>query len=200
MPLVVGTLDIKTAFETMRHGHVSRILLNKGLHPNLVRAMLREMSILFCSMVLPGMLASDSFPLEVGGKQGGVETLELFNCMVEFVLEPLVPSWRSRNFGILFDARCPPLTHLIWADNFILFASSVQQFQTMAQELTTALAEIEFRWKPASMECMVCGSLIDELVQTPLITEPGAETPLTFSLVSHLVLLGGFITARAETM
>eukprot|EP00959_Pyramimonas_sp_CCMP1952_P194057 4058083-Pyramimonas_sp.AAC.1 len=70
----------------------------------------------------------------------------------------------------------------------------------MAQELTTALAEIEFRWKPASMECMVCGSLIDELVQTPLITEPGAETPLTFSLVSHLVLLGGFITARAETM
>ena len=44
-------------------------------------------------------------------------------------------------------------------DNIILFASSVDQFVTVAQDVTDAIYSLGFRWKYESLECMLCGSL-----------------------------------------
>ena len=116
-------------------------LLDQGLHPDLARAVLREVSGIQCSIELDGAGRSEQFPLERGGKQGGVETPDVFNGMVQSLMAPVLASWAQRGFGFdLSDLgeESTVLTHLVWADNILLFATSEGQFATMALGLTHA--------------------------------------------------------------
>ena len=168
LPLVIGTADIATAFDAMQHESVQRALLERGAHPHLVRAFLQEVTGFSCCISLPGAGLSEEFAFELGGKQGGIETPDVFNVLMEHALEVLVARWVHRGYGFHVGKTCnhTPLTHLIWADNIILFAASLQQFREMARELTDALSEIGFSWKPSSLECMLCGSLAGTRVDT----------------------------------
>ena len=100
-----------------------------------------------CNIELPGAGRSEQFLLQRGGKQGGVETPEVFNILTEAALQPVVVSWRKRRLGFkLDDTSEPPLTHLFWADNVFLFAKSVHEFRIMAQELTDAVLRAGLTW------------------------------------------------------
>ena len=206
-PLVLGTADIATAFDTMEHASMQKALLGRGAHPDLVRAILREVSFMSGRISIQGAGMSNVFPFERGGKQGGVETPEVFNVMIEYALEPLVAHWEKKGFGFAFDDCERVLTHLIWADNIILFASSVKQFQIMAQELTDAICGIGFRWKPASLEYMLCGSLSGSklkpdvvVVERPVRSRPLAPHSVTFLIREQLIILGTLYDQRGNTM
>ena len=71
-----------------------------------------------CDIELPGAGHSECFPLEQGGKQGGVETPEVFNIMVEAALESTTLSWEQRGMGFHFPghAHDTPITHLVWSE------------------------------------------------------------------------------------
>ena len=43
-----------------------------------------------CTITILGAGKSEAFPLERGGKQGGVETPEVFNRMIEYALGSVV--------------------------------------------------------------------------------------------------------------
>jgi hypothetical protein len=150
-----------------------------------------------CRIHVPGAGHSESFPFERGGRQGGMETPEVFNIMIECLLEPLVASWRERRLRFVFDPEHPPFSHIVWADNIILLAGSTEDFATMAQELTAAIYGVGFRWKPASLECMMCGSLED--CEPAPIPEVFAEHPMTFAVVQHMVVLGILLGNRGDT-
>ena len=90
LPLILGSADIATAFDTMEHETLGQSLLGRGAHPDLARALLREVSCMTCRVNFPCAGQSEAFPLEHGGKQGGVETPEEFNIMTEHALEPIV--------------------------------------------------------------------------------------------------------------
>ena len=153
-------MDVATAFDTINHGDLTKALAQRGMRPNLVRALLREVSFMKCNTTLPGASPSDRFPMCCGGKQGGIETPEEFNVMIEFVLQPLVDRGRHERMGFCFgedDER--PLSHLIWADNVILIAKSPNEFNQMAQELTDAICSIGFQWKRSSLEAILCGPI-----------------------------------------
>ena len=200
LPPVVGTADIATAFDCMTHSSICKCLLRRGMHPQLVRAILREVSGMSGKVFLPGAGLSEPCPFQRGGKQGGVETPEVFNIMMEYALEPSVASWKSRSFGFAFgEVNDSPvrLTHLIWADNIILFATDVAQFETMAQDVTEAVYALGFSWKFNSMECMLCGPLS----VAPLSTVPQvfADGPRCFKVVHQMVILGVMYDTSAST-
>ena len=150
--LVIGTLDIQIAFDSIKHECLANALIQRGLHPTMVRALLREVSHMTCRITLPGTDPSDSFEMHVGGKQGGVETSELFNAMIEHALEPLVIAWKRDRLGFCFgESDDHPLSHLIWADNITLVAKSMPELQRMAQEITEEIYRIGFKWKHSSL-------------------------------------------------
>ena len=122
-PLVVAAADVLTAFDCMNHGSMEKSLLGRGCHPVMARALLREVSGMSCNIEINGAGISETFPLERGGKQGGIETPEVFNAMMEYALEPVFRSWLARGFRVAvseLDEGSPALTHLLWADNIIL--------------------------------------------------------------------------------
>ena len=48
---------------------------------------------------LPHVGQTARFPFEKGGKQGGVETPDMWRALVDFVMEPLVRAWQEQRVG-----------------------------------------------------------------------------------------------------
>ena len=59
LSLVIGALDVETAFDSMHHGSLEKSFIIRGCHPSLVRALLQEVSFMRCRMSLSGMLSSE---------------------------------------------------------------------------------------------------------------------------------------------
>ena len=97
--LLLGALDVAIAFDKIDHAVLAKSLQARGLHPQQVAVLLRELTGIEASLSILGADSSDPFPLEVGEKQGGAETPDEFNILVETALQPLVSSWSHRNFG-----------------------------------------------------------------------------------------------------
>ena len=203
LPLIIAVLDIKAAFDNIQHHHLASILRSRGVHPTLVQAILREISFMRCSISLPGTPQSDRFPLQAGGKQGGIETPDCFNTMVEYVLEPVLSQWRLKKIGFHFggDEGGYNLSHLIWADNFIILPKTPEEFLEMVRDMTEAISSLQLSWKPSSLECMLCGSLVDAGIDTTpfQLHTPQCRHPLPFAVADRLVILGACLSAQAET-
>ena len=131
------------------------------------------------NMVLPGMPASERFDIQRGGKQGGVETPEVFNAMIETLMSPLVRLWRDKGYGFKYGDYEDTLTHLVWADNIYLITRSLQEFQAMSQELTNAIYAHRFRGKASGLQILTAGPL-DRTSPEPLTIM--AEEPMQFKM------------------
>ena len=124
---------------------------------------LRELCGLKAVMTLPPAGTSNVFDYSKGGKQGAVETPEIWNAVIDYLLEPVILSWRERNFGFELDSGVH-ISHAIWCDNIILFASSSAMLRTMIENISDALGDPCLYWKPSSLEVLLCGgSTLDEL-------------------------------------
>ena len=96
--------------------------------------------------------------MEKGGKQGGVETPELFNIMMEVIFADVFEKWCRCKCGFaLNEEGTERLTHSIWADNIFILATSVEEFVSMTQDMTHAIVQFGFTWKSSSLECLWCG-------------------------------------------
>ena len=193
--LYVISADIATAFDDMKHPEMARSLLARGVHPRLVHAVMMEYMDLRARVKLADADPTDFFSYSKAGGQGGVETPEVFNIMMEALASPVVESWSQRGFGFTIDAT-NFVTHAVWADNWFLFAKSEEEARIMTDELTRAVYEKGFRWKPSSLEC-----LTGDHVTTPLSFEvqtPGGEQ-LCMEAVDNLVALGVFLDRSGST-
>ncbi|CAK0799693.1 unnamed protein product, partial [Prorocentrum cordatum] len=90
---------------------------------------------------LPGVGATEPFDYSKGGKQGGVETPEESNAVVDHALEPLVCSWAVRGMSFRLDLPegAQYFSHAVWADNGFLFASGPAMMQAMLAEVAAAV-------------------------------------------------------------
>ena len=136
---------------------IAMALASSGLHPELVCCLSGELSGLRANITIPGAGSTGRFPLERGGKQGGVETPDEFNILLQVILEPLVQSWSERGFGFVPEDNSTPVHHFVWAGNIYILGSSRVQFQTMCEELTTAIYGHGLRWKRTSLEYILAG-------------------------------------------
>eukprot|EP00973_Karenia_brevis_P038554 5319653-Karenia_brevis.AAC.1 len=124
-------MDIEIAFDSMDHDMLARSLQSRGLHPLLIRALVREIRFMEGDMAITGVAISQRFRFQRGGKQGGVETPAEFNVMVETLMQPVVASWKERGYGFKFREEDEALTHLVWADNIFIVAADLKQFSDM---------------------------------------------------------------------
>eukprot|EP00973_Karenia_brevis_P071131 9883609-Karenia_brevis.AAC.1 len=96
---------------------------------------------------LPLVGKSAAFDFTHGGKQGGIETPDEWRMMVDFILEPVVMAWDDKQFGFqLFDDEgCPELllSHVVYADNIILFSRDFNMMQAMVSDVYAAFGQFK---------------------------------------------------------
>ena len=109
-------------------------LAARGLQAGSVAILMRELTGVSAVLEIPSAGVTKMFPYTRGGKQGAVETPDVWNSLVEFCMEPLIPSWRARGFG--FHLEEEEYTHAVWADNIFLFSSRESDICIMTQELS----------------------------------------------------------------
>ena len=81
--LYVGGQDVRTAFDSMSHGSVEAALSGRGLNAHMIGNLMREISGFGAKTTLPNAASCPWFSFSKGGKQGGVETPDVFNMLIE---------------------------------------------------------------------------------------------------------------------
>eukprot|EP00959_Pyramimonas_sp_CCMP1952_P219080 4580527-Pyramimonas_sp.AAC.1 len=124
LPAAIGAQDIATALDSMPHHLIMECSLSRGVGKWDTALLMHELHQIRATITLP--LAGVSAPLEFqrGGKQGGVETPDEWNAMVESILELVVQKWESLGIGFVLPRddgspeRC--LSHAVWADSVVV--------------------------------------------------------------------------------
>ena len=95
----IGSLDVETAFEQMKHQFIAQALTARGIPAHYVAACMREMENHMITLEVP--TAGETTPTELtsGGVQGGVPKPFFFRCMTEASMEGTVKTWKARKWG-----------------------------------------------------------------------------------------------------
>ncbi|CAD6196600.1 unnamed protein product [Caenorhabditis auriculariae] len=113
-PLYLMFVDYKKAFESVEFGSLWTALSEFGVHSKIV-------------MTLKNIY--EEAEVSKGVRQGDTISPDLFNATLEHIFRRL--NWESYGFSV----NKTTLTHLRFADDVVLFASSAQKIQEMANEL-----------------------------------------------------------------
>ena len=155
----------------------------RGLRPRAIMNLMQELSGFRAKMSIPGDGETDIFEFSRGGKQGGVETPDEFNMLMDDAMDRLVWQWHIADFGFKLDDGSA-ITHLVWADNVWLVAESPATLQKMVEDLTQAVVSIGLIWKASSLQVMAGGSAAREAC--PLIAEVAGGTRLEYHQVMSM--------------
>lgn len=193
-PLVMAAQDIQWAFDSMVHGLLMNSLLRRGLPAHMVANLMRELLGFQAQIRLPNTGVRPPFRFDRGGKQGGVETPDQFNTLLEAIMEPVVVSWRERCLGLKIDEDSEErIAHLTWADNIFILAENNGQLKTM----TNAVYLHKLCWEPASLEVMAAGSLSGSNVTTSVQAADGQM--IRYKQVREMMVLGNLLDAVGST-
>ena len=196
--LYIGSQDVETAFDVADHGKEALALIESGLPLRAVAAFLKENVgiTLNCDVPMAGL--TDDIPLEKGFVQGRIDSPPRFRHFLDFVLKPVIIWWMEAGYGIKWGYKGERLlTHVVWADNVWIFASSHGMYQVMVDMLTWKLEAFGLRWKPRSLEYMAISKVPIPDNQTITInsmahSEDGiSEEVLSFFRKPHLDVLWG---------
>ena len=62
---------------------------------------------------------TDFFAYSKGGRQGGIETPEPFNLMMEATFADVVKDWKTKRYGFSLNDK-DFVSHAVWADNWLV--------------------------------------------------------------------------------
>ena len=86
----VGSYDIKTAFDTMRHHFMFNALLTRGAPESLAVSLVWELCDVKADAFVIGVAEAHGIDFNSGGRQGGTETTWCWKITIEYMLEELV--------------------------------------------------------------------------------------------------------------
>ena len=135
--ILILNADIQAAFDFMRPELVRKALRAALVHPRIIAAMMRENAFLIAHPEFQGVQLEEPILFNRCARQGGVESAYEWNCVVCLLLQDLVPAWLEKGWGVNIGGRLH--THVVWADNFWLLASSAESLQKMFQSLTDVI-------------------------------------------------------------
>ena len=144
--------------------------------------------------MFPGAGESLPFEFNSGGRQGGVETPDCFNAVIEDALDDVILSWTVRGLGFCLDSF-GIINHAIFADNIFLFAKSAWKLQIMVHELTAALQKRGLTWKVSSLQSMC---VLEVEAPFSLVTEQSGSR-LEYTFVQEMLVLGAMVTSSGST-
>ena len=126
-PLYMCKIDVSAAFDSFHHEHLEQALRSLGVPSLFVFAWLRE---LFRAELFPSVAGHTSEECVVpgkGGRQGGVETPLMWRAVTQWLMDPLLASWRQRGIGWAFAGWHAPC--FLFVDDFVLLANSLEELQ-----------------------------------------------------------------------
>ena len=188
--LLVALQDVETAFDTMAHEHIATSMRARGVSSEVTVAHLRELTGIKATIHLPCVGSTPPFDYSKGGKQGGIETPDEWNTLIDYLLEPLVQSWSMRGFGFQIETEDADvyIHHGIWCDNVVLFARDQVMLSIMIQEITCRFQEHGLCWKPSSLEVLPGGEFAGTFNYEFAIDQRGHHH--IYNVVDEVVLLG----------
>eukprot|EP00973_Karenia_brevis_P016676 2283442-Karenia_brevis.AAC.1 len=74
----------------MDHHLMFHALVGRGVQEHLAAAFIRELMDIEVEVEIPGMCEADGVKANRGGRQGGTDTILLWNYLMEWILEDLV--------------------------------------------------------------------------------------------------------------
>ncbi len=138
--------DIFKAFDSLHHASTVAALEDSSVPRRIGHAFLRALLSRRVHILAAGSSAED-IPVRYGGVQGAVETPTIFDLLFIFAFQHLPEKWRREGLGYTDDDFHCSLC--IWADDFIVVASSQAALLTMMWDIENALRQIHLRLAPA---------------------------------------------------
>ena len=93
---------------------------------------------------LPKAGFTEPVSLEQGMVQGRIDAPARFRIFLDHVLAPVVKLWAEAGFGVRWGFRGEKtLSHVVWADNVLIFATSAAMYQSMINILTIKLERVK---------------------------------------------------------
>ena len=137
VPLYLSTIDFTKAFDSIKHSSIWKSLRHYGVKPAYVRLLQRLYSQQEGSVLTDK--ESIGFPIKKGTKQGDPLSSLLFNTVLQYSLEENLKSWQENKKGIrLSDANEDCLTNLRFADDVLLFSTSLKKLREMLCDFKTS--------------------------------------------------------------
>ena len=137
VPLYISTIDFTKAFDRIKHSALWSSLQFYGIEPAYVK-LLQRLHSQQVGTVLTDK-ESDVFPIKLGTKQGDPLSSLLFNTVLQFSLEGDLKRWQDQQKGIrLSDKKEDCLTNLRFADDVLLFSTSLEKMREMLCEFKTS--------------------------------------------------------------
>ena len=137
VPLNISTIDFKKAFDRIKHSALWSSLQFNGIKPAYVRLLQRLYSQQEGTVLTDK--ESDTFPIKRGTKQGDPLSSLLFNTVLQYSLESDLRQWQESRKGIrLSDKTEDCLTNLRFADDVLLFSTSLERLRDMLCEFKTS--------------------------------------------------------------
>ena len=133
VPLYISTIDFTKAFDSIKHSALWKSLRFYGVKPAYVKLLQRLYSQQE-GIVLTDK-ESDVFSIKRGTKQGDPLSSLLFNTVLQYSLKDDLDRWQEMRKGIkLSDATEDCLTNLRFADDVLLFSTSLHKLRDMLCE------------------------------------------------------------------
>ena len=140
VPLYISTIDFTKAFDSIKHSSIWNSLRHKGVKPAYV-TLLQKLYKQQQGTVLTDK-EIEGFPINKGTKQGDPLSL-LFNTVVQYSLESNLTKWQENQKGIrLSDNTDDCLTNLRFADDVLLFSTSLKKLRDMLCDFKTCTGEV----------------------------------------------------------
>ena len=140
MPLVVAKLDISQAFDTLSHTAVAKYLASVPATPE---SMLLLRLVTQAKVEISFADATWKQPLTQGILQGTPYGAELFARVLDFFLKPVLCKWQRCEYTWLSNTvGNMPLHCMEYADDILIFATSIPQLNRMLEDLSRTLQAI----------------------------------------------------------
>ena len=133
------SVDVKTAFDKTKHRNLNKANQSRQIPILSQLACMKGYFVKTATLSLPGGHTTSPFPFQRGGWQGGVNTPDEFNTMLEHMLGPIVQEWRCKNIGFTLNGQ--ELFHLLWSDNLIFVANRMNEMQYMMDQINSKLED-----------------------------------------------------------
>ena len=136
-------VDVRKAFDTMKHSCVLSMLLRQGISDQLISAIGRELGKTYQHIKLGTVPSAQPTRMYQGLKQGSPLSGQLF---VPTLGERLQVLWRREGLGLWVDTV--HLAQLLFADDLVIVARDGMQVLRMLQDLQEAIWELGLEVNP----------------------------------------------------
>ena len=163
LPLVLTFVDYEKAFDSVETNAILSALVDQGVEPAYVRTLADCYK--DCTTTMQLFHRPLTIPIGKGVRQGDTISPKLFTAALQWVMKSL--DWDER--GIRVDGRF--LSNLRFADDIVLFSSSITEAETMLKELNEVGKKIGLRInrkKTQFMKNALCEDAEMELEGTPI--------------------------------